>query len=105
MAEFELNTDITTDTPTIEVTLNPDNPLSLGPHVFQLVVRDNSGNTSEAVRVVVTVVDVDAPIAVLKAPESTNFGRSFTLDGRESHDAGGGEVVQWIWTYLGPAVR
>jgi hypothetical protein len=29
------------------------------------------------------------------------FGTSFNLDGSKSFDAGGGKVVQYVWTYLG----
>jgi hypothetical protein len=40
---------------------------------------------------------------VLRAPKVAAFGRSFTLDGSASFDAGGGKVIKWTWTYLGPA--
>ena len=50
MAVFVINTDITTDTPTIEVTVSPDKPLPLGRHRFRLIVVDDSGNKSAARR-------------------------------------------------------
>jgi len=103
MATFERDEDITTSEPTIEVTLTPEASLPLGPHVFQLVVRDDAGNLSQPATVVVTVIDAVAPTAVLKAPQRVRFGESFTLDGKDSTDAGGGRVARWIWTYLGPA--
>lgn len=103
MAEFVVNQDIATATPTIEVTLSPDKPLRVGQHQFRLVVIDDSGNKSVPSNVTVIVADNQAPTAVLAAPRSVNFGQSFNLDGTRSFDAGGGRVVQYVWTYLGPA--
>lgn len=103
MANFVPGTDITTDTPTIEVTVSTDKPLPLGRQLFRLVVVDDSGNVSQADQVEVIVADQDAPTAVLKAPKVTPFGKSFNLDGSASFDAGGGKVVKWVWTYVGPA--
>jgi len=40
---------------------------------------------------------------VLNLPKVANFGASFNLDGTKSFDAGGGKVVQYVWTYLGPS--
>lgn len=102
MADFVINQDITTNTPTIEVTLSTDKPLPLGRHSFRLIVVDDSGNKSAADTVQVIVVDTTAPTAVLGAPRTAPFGQSFTLDGTKSFDAGGGKVVQYVWTYLGP---
>lgn len=101
MAEFILNTDITTDVPTIEVTLSTDKPLPIGRNVFRLVVLDDAGNVSQPDQVTIIVADQDAPTAVLTAPATVGFGRSFNLDGRKSFDAGGGKVVKWVWTYMG----
>lgn len=103
MAQFVPGTDISTDTPTIEVTVSPDKPMPLGRQLFRLVVVDDSGNLSQADQVEVIVADQDAPTAVLRAPKTTPFGKSFTLDGSASFDAGGGKVVKYIWTYMGPA--
>ncbi len=102
MASFVIGTDITTDTPTIEVTLSSDNPLTIGRQRFRLVVVDDSGNTSAADELVVIIADIDAPTAVLSAPASVGLGRSFTLDGSKSFDVGGGKVVKYVWTYVGP---
>jgi hypothetical protein len=104
MAEFVINKDITTTTPTIEVTLSPDKPLPLGRQRFQLIVVDDSGNKSGADVVEVIIADTTAPTAVLNAPKTAPFGTSFTLDGTKSFDAGGGKVVQYVWTYLGGPV-
>jgi len=102
MAEFAINTDIATDTPTIEVTLSADRPLPLGRHRFRLIVVDDAGNKSAADEVVVIIADQGAPTAVLGAPAVVAFGSSFNLDGQRSFDVGGGRVVRYVWTYLGP---
>jgi hypothetical protein len=104
MADFIINQDIVTDAPTIEVTVNSDKPLPLGRHRFRLIVVDNSGNKSAPDDVEVIVVDASAPTAVLNAPKTANFGQSIPLDGTRSFDVGGGKVVQYVWTYLGPVI-
>jgi hypothetical protein len=39
---------------------------------------------------------------VLRAPERIGFGQSFGMTGEESVDVGGGRIVRYIFTYLGP---
>jgi hypothetical protein len=102
MAEFVVNNDIVTTEPTVEVTVTPNRPLPLGRHRFRLLVADDAGNRSVPDEVTIIVADQDAPTAVLRAPRITGFNRSFELDGSASFDAGGGRLVQYIWTYLGP---
>ena len=102
MAEFIVNQDVETQTPTVEVPLTPNNPLKLGRHRFRLIVVDDSGNKSIPDEVVVIVADQDAPTAVITGPGTVPFESSFTLDGRRSVDAGGGRITTWVWTYLGP---
>lgn len=102
MAEFAINTEVATDIPTVEVTLSPDKPLPIGRQRFRLVVVDDSGNVSQGDEVVVIIADQDAPTAVLRAPSVVGFGRSFILDGSRSFDVGGGKIIKWVWTYLGP---
>ncbi len=102
MADFSLNTPIETSEPTIEVTVSPNNTLRLGRHRFQLVVTDDSGNQSIPDAVEVRVIDTQNPTAVLTAPQTVPFSNSFTLLGRDSSDVGGGRVVRYTWTYLGP---
>jgi hypothetical protein len=102
MANFVAGTDISTDTSTIEVTVSTDSPLPLGRQRFRLVVVDDSGNVSKADELVVIVADTDAPTAVLGAPVTVSFGKSFNLDGSKSFDVGGGKVVKYVWTYVGP---
>jgi hypothetical protein len=102
MAEFAVNTDVVTREPTVEVTLSPDRPLRLGRHTFRLIVIDDSGNKSIPDDVVVIVADQQNPTAVLGAPRVVALGASFPLDGSRSFDVGGGRVVEYVWTYLGP---
>jgi hypothetical protein len=102
MAEFVINADVVTDEPKVEVTVSPDRPLALGRQRFRLIVVDDAGNKSAPDEVIVIVADQDAPTAVLRGPRIAGFGRSFALDGSASFDAGGGRIVQYVWTYLGP---
>jgi hypothetical protein len=103
MANFVINQDIATETPTIEVTVSANSPMPIGRQRFRLVVTDDSGNASAPDEVEVIIADQDAPTAVLGAPRIAGFGRSFELDGSRSFDAGGGRIVRYTWTYLGPS--
>lgn len=103
MAVFTPGTDVRTDVPTVEVTVSATNPMPIGRQVFRLVVVDDAGNVSRADEVTVIVADQEAPTAVLAAPRVVGFGQSFNLDGSRSFDAGGGRVVSWVFTYVGPA--
>jgi hypothetical protein len=100
MAKFEVGTPVETETPTVEVTLDPENALPVGKHVFQLVVVDDSGNQSQPADVVVIVRDTEAPTAVVRAPSQVSFGKSFALDGRGSSDLPPGKIVRYIWTLV-----
>ncbi|KQP37381.1 hypothetical protein [Pseudorhodoferax sp. Leaf274] len=102
MAEFTPGVDISTDTPTIEVTVGPNNPMPIGRQTFRLVVVDDAGNASQPDQVVIIIADQDAPTAVIRGPRIAAFGKSFELDGSASFDAGGGKVVKYVWTYMGP---
>jgi hypothetical protein len=104
MAEFVINQDVETDVPTVEVTIGPNNPLRLGRQRFRLIVVDDAGNRSAPDEVEIIVADQDAPTAVLRAPNLVGFGRSFQLDGSASFDVGGGRIVRFVWTYLGPSI-
>ena len=102
MADFTVNTDVVTEKPTVEVTVNSDRPMPIGRQRFRLVVVDDAGNKSKPDEVTMIIADQDAPTAVLRAPKVAPFGRSFDLDGSNSFDVGGGRIVQYVWTYLGP---
>lgn len=109
MANFVINKDIPTSTPTIEVTLNAENALPLGTHRFQLVVVDETLNRSSAAVVEIVVIDTAVPTASLTVTNLDGgpikvvpFSQAFKLDGSRSFDSGGGKITQYIWTYLGP---
>ena len=104
MAKFVINTPIETDAAKIDVEVDPANPMRLGRHRFQLVVVDDSGNQSAPDAVEVRVIDKDRPTAHLVAPDIVPFSTSFALSGENSIDVGGGRVVRYIWTYLGPVL-
>ena len=101
--QFVINQPIETTEPEIEVTINPQAPLSVDRHRFQLVVVDDSGNVSEPDSAEVIVRDTSRPTAVLQAPGEVNFGQSFSLSGRQSSDIGG-RIVKYRWTLL-PRLR
>jgi hypothetical protein len=103
MAQFVINQPVSTDAPTVEVTVTVDKPLPIGRQRFQLVVTDDSGNASKPDVAEVIVADQDAPTAVLTAPRVVGFGHSFTMSAERSFDSGGGKIVRYVWTYLGPA--
>ena len=103
MAEFIVSKEVTTDVPIIEVTVTPDKPLPIGRQRFRLVVTDDSNNQSKPDEVEVIVADQDAPTAVLTVPRVVGFGRSFNISAEKSFDVGGGKIVRYAWTYLGPA--
>ena|SRR6185295_7600975 len=100
MATFVPGQDIRTPDPTIEVTVTPQSPLPPGRHRFQLVVIDDSGIQSEPSIAEVIVIDDQKPTAVLDAPRSVPFGKSFTLSGARSSDIAPGRVAAYVWTRL-----
>lgn len=100
MPEFQPNTPIETDVPTIEVTVTATNPLRVGRHRFRLSVFDDSGNESLPDEVDVIVRDTERPTAVIAAPREVPFGQSFALSGERSSDVGGGQVVRYTWTLV-----
>ncbi len=80
--------------------VTPEDPLPVGRHVFQLVVKDDSGNESAPATVEVIVTDTHKPTAVLTAPAKVELGESFPLDGSRSSDVPPGKVEQYCWTWL-----
>lgn len=100
MPVFQPNVPQQTTDPTIQVTVDAQNPLPVGRHVFRLVVVDDAGNESLPDEVEVFVTDANKPTAILRAPARVPFGQSFPLDGRASTDVGG-KIVRYIWTRVG----
>jgi hypothetical protein len=72
VATFEPGAPVQTDSPEIEVTVNPRRPLPIGKHVFSLVAVDNSGNRSKPARLTVEVFEEDP------TPERPTPFRPFT---------------------------
>jgi hypothetical protein len=108
MATFNENVPISQRDPLIQVDVTAANPLALGAHKFQLVVVDNSGNTSAPTTIDVIVKDAVAPTAVLDVTDANGkrldptvpFGSPFFLSGARSSDAGGGKVAEYRFTLI-----
>lgn len=108
MPEFIPNQPIETSEAKIEVTVEPQNPLPIGPHRFQLIVTDTAGNKSTPHEVEVIIRDTQRPTAVLDIRDiegrPTNnqieYGQSFILSGKRSTDIPPGEIVQYRWMLL-----
>ena len=101
MADFQSQNVHETDQPVIEVTIDPNRPLSVGRHVFQLVVVDNSKNQSAADTIEVIILDTTKPTAVINAvPRQPEFGQSFQLSAKGSRDLAPGTIVSYIWTMV-----
>ncbi len=93
----------TTDA-TLTITM-PNEKLKVGSHTFRLKVEDDSGNVSAPAKVLLIVLDSQAPTAVLTVSDdqgrplddnSIPFGRGFILNGKNSVDIGG-RIVSFTW--------
>lgn len=100
MASFVVGKPVQTNEPAVEVTVSPNAPLPMGRHQFQLIVTDDSGNTSQPDTVTIIVRDSKSPTAVLTVPEQVEYGSSFVLDGRKSSDVPPGKVVSYSFTMI-----
>lgn len=88
---------------TLIITVDTTAPLKLGAtYVFRLDVVDDSGNKSQTPATAsVTVIDTQAPTAVVTPPTlRVAFGQGFTLSGAGSTDAGGGRIAKYVWTLV-----
>ncbi len=101
-AELKPNEPIEAEAPDsmLVITIDPNKPLPVGTHIFQLEVEDDAGNRSQPQQVSIVIFDDQAPTAILKAPPQVSFGKPFTLSGEESFDAGGGRIQRFIWTLV-----
>jgi len=100
MATFELNKPVETAVPTVEVTVDINNPLPVGVHRFQLIVEDESGNLSLPSFVDVVVRDTQRPTAVIDAVKPIEAGNTFELSGERSSDVPPGQIVKYVWTMV-----
>jgi hypothetical protein len=98
MAEFVPNQPITDESGVVEVTFgNVVKPLPPGTHIFQLVVVDDMGVSSDPVQAQVVVQG--KPVAVLNAPDKVAAGQAFRLDATKSTSPGG-KVTKFIFTRI-----
>lgn len=101
MAEFHIGTNVSTTEKSVEVTVSPSAPLPAGLHRFQLIVVDDSGNSSDPATASVIIKDTIKPTAVLTiTPTQVEAGKSFRLDGSKSSDVAPDKIVQYIWTMI-----
>jgi hypothetical protein len=101
--DLKINQPIEANAPDTQLTITVDsnNPMKIGTYLFQLEVIDNSGNRSKPATARITVIDQTAPTAIITPPTTTvPFAQGFTLSGKESTDAGGGEITKYIWTLV-----
>lgn len=100
---------VTTNDAVLQVKMTNDAKLAVGGHSFELQTEDDSGNVSQPTRVLVIVVDTQAPTAVLQVrdeqgvplPNNTvQFGKGLILDGKKSFDVGGGKIVKYTWSLV-----
>lgn len=101
-SDLQINQPIEADAPdaTLTIAIDPNNPMPVGSYRFQLVVQDDAGNDSQPTTFVLTILDDQAPTAIIIGPDRVGFGADFTLSGAESTDAGGGQIVRFEWTLL-----
>lgn len=83
----------------LTISVDEQNPLSVGVYDFQLVVTDDSGNESIPATCKIVVVDNQAPTAVIDAPDRVGFGNDFALSGERSVDIGG-QLTKFVWTLI-----
>jgi hypothetical protein len=81
MPEFRAGQPVVTNTPDVEVTVAANAPLPAGRHRFQLVVEDDSGNSSEPSITEVIARDTQKPTAVLDAPREVELAVAFNSQG------------------------
>jgi len=83
-------------------------PAAVGKYRLQLQVTDDSGNVSQPAIITLTVIDNQAPTAVLSATDSSGaplnnnqlpYGSGFILDGSHSTDIGS-SIATYTWASL-----
>jgi hypothetical protein len=95
LEKFQSTAEVKTQDTLLKVDVSPDNPLPVGPHVFELEVIDKAGNRSAPARVQLIVRDSQAPTAVLNVADSQGrilpeavieMGAGFMLSAKGSQD-------------------
>lgn len=87
--------------PTIDVQIDATAPLSIGAHRLQLVVEDDSGNRSDPAFADIVVKSTVKPNAHITPPSlAAEFGKPFTLSGKDSTAGPGGKITKYIWTLV-----
>jgi hypothetical protein len=107
LEKFQSTAEVNTNDTLLNVAVSPDNPLPIGPHVFELEVIDQAGNRSVPVRVQLIVRDSQAPTAVLNVtdaqgrvlPEAViEMGAGFMLSAKGSRDVAPGTGIEsYTW--------
>jgi hypothetical protein len=100
MPTFEPGQTIETKESTMLVEMDKERPLRPGTVEFMLEVIDDANNVSRPALITITILDTEAPNAILDGPSTVLFGQGFTLSGERSIDLGGGEIVAYRWTRL-----
>lgn len=91
--EAPFSENATTETGT---TFRPD---VVGTYIVKLVVKDEAGMESRPDYAVVTITDAGAPIANAGSDHEGAIGDTFTLDGSDSYDPGGGTLT-YSWSIV-----
>ena len=105
IGEFSGGKEVVTSAATLLVTASA-NAIPAGSQRYQLVVEDTSGNLSAPATMPVTVMDTQAPTAILDLSDkdgnaiiggNIDQGQDFILSGKRSSDANGGSISQYHW--------
>ena len=103
LEQFQSTAEVKTKDALLKVAVTADNPLPIGPHIFELEVIDKAGNRSVPVRVQLVVRDSQAPTAVLNVadaqgrilPEAVvELGEGFILSAKGSKDVAPGTGIE-----------
>jgi hypothetical protein len=107
LEKFQSTAEVKTKDTLLNVAVSPENPLPIGPHVFELEVIDQAGNRSVPVRVQLIVRDSQAPTAVLNVADSQGrvlpeavieMGAGFMLSAKGSQDVAPGTGIEsYTW--------
>ena len=75
-------------------TFRPD---ALGTYVIKLIVKDDTGRKSDPDYAIISVTEVDLPIADAGADQTGGIGDTISLDGTDSYDPSGRDLT-YTWT-------